>query len=351
MYIKSNAAEFNQSIKSYLTSLLSVSVACTILSILLYLLNISKFKNVAERIKFPLKINRAVFVFNMFIAGLIWQLLIIIEIHNYSYFKSNKIEHTVILYSMYISSIILYSWYFILTLLLFLTAYYVHASMFKDKMKILKSYIFVIFIVTVLLVLNILITYFQKVGHSFVEKFTNSKMSYWIINCIQIFTAIYGAIFIFYVIYVRAKQLYKANKSRKEIFYLLLTADYVRDKIIIFLILLLIMVTDLMYVVDAVSSNSYYYIYGMFHSFLVSNNFFKSDCPFYLNCICAIFETSNFFRFKKFLNGSRTTRSIGVSESWSCNKLNMEEIVYRRSCSVRSVGVLVYCHFIWLKNV
>lgn len=274
MYIRSNTTEFTQSIKSYLTSLLSVSVACTILSMLLYLLNISKFKNVAERIKFPLKINRAVFVFNMFIAGLLWQLLIIIEIHNYSYFKSNKIEHTVILCSMYISSIILYSWYFILMLLLFLTAYYVHASMFKDKMKILKSYIFVILIVTVLLVLNILITYFQKIGDSFAEKFTNSKMSYWIINCIQIFTAIYGAIFIFYVIYVRAKQLYKANKSRKEIFYLLLTADYVRDKIIIFLILLLIMVTDLMYVVDAVSSNSYYYIYGMFHSFLVSNNFF-----------------------------------------------------------------------------
>ena len=106
MYIKSNAAEFNQSIKSYLTSLLSVSVACTILSMLLYLLNISKFKNVAEWIKFPLKINRAVFVFNMFIAGLLWQLLIIIEIHNYSYFKSNKIEHTVILCSIYISSII-----------------------------------------------------------------------------------------------------------------------------------------------------------------------------------------------------------------------------------------------------
>ena len=134
-------------------------------------------------------------------------------------------------------------------------------------------------------------------------------MSYWIINCIQIFTAIYGRVFIFYVVYVRAKQLYKANKSRREIFYTLLKADYVRHEIILFLILLLIMVTDLIYVVDAISSNSYYYIYGMFHSLLVSNGFF-SDYPFYLNFICAIFETSNFCRFKKVLNGGKSLKCI-----------------------------------------
>lgn len=107
MYIRSSATEFGLSVNIYLTSLLSISISCTIFSMLLYLLNISKFKNVNERMKFPLKINRAAFLFNMFLAGMLWQILILIEIHNHSYFSSNKMEHTVVLLCIYISGIIL----------------------------------------------------------------------------------------------------------------------------------------------------------------------------------------------------------------------------------------------------
>lgn len=82
MYIRSSTTEFGLSVNIYLTSLLSISISCTIFSMLLYLLNISKFKNVNERMKFPLKINRAAFLFNMFLAGMLWQILILIEIHN-----------------------------------------------------------------------------------------------------------------------------------------------------------------------------------------------------------------------------------------------------------------------------
>lgn len=139
MYIRSSTTEFSLSVNIYLASLLSISITCTIFSMLLYLLNISKFKNVNERMKFPLKINRAAFLFNMFLAGMLWQILILIEIHNYSYFSSNKMEHTVVLLCMYISGIILYLWYFIWMMLLFLTVHYVHVSMFKDKMKLRYS--------------------------------------------------------------------------------------------------------------------------------------------------------------------------------------------------------------------
>lgn len=277
MYIRSSTTEFGLSVNIYLTSLLSISISCTIFSMLLYLLNISKFKNVNERMKFPLKINRAAFLFNMFLAGMLWQILILIEIHNYSYFSSNKMEHTVVLLCMYISGIILYLWYFIWMMLLFLTVHYVHVSMFKDKMKLRYSYMFVIFTVAVFLVLNILITNFQGNGISFVEKYTNSKVPYWIFNSMQILAAVYGAVVIFYLIYIRVKHFHQADKSRKEIIYLLLTADYLRNKIIFFLILLMIMVTDLIHIADALSSDAYYYIYGIFHSLLVSNVFFKAN--------------------------------------------------------------------------
>ena len=116
-------------------------------------------------------VNRAVFLFNMFLAGVLWQILILIEIHNYSYFTSNKIEHTVVLFCMYISGIILYLWHFIWMMLLFLTVHHVHVSVFKDKIKLRYSYILVIFTLAVFLVLNILMTNFQEDG-TFVEKYT-----------------------------------------------------------------------------------------------------------------------------------------------------------------------------------
>ena len=61
---------------------------------------------------------------------------------------------------------------------------------------------FVIFTVAVFLVLNILITNFQGNGISFVEKYTNSKVPYWIFNSMQILAAVYGAVVIFYLIYI-----------------------------------------------------------------------------------------------------------------------------------------------------
>lgn len=64
---------------------------------------------------------------------------------------------------------------------------------------------FVIFTVAVFLVLNILITNFQGNGISFVEKYTNSKVPYWIFNSMQILAAVYGAVVIFYLIYIRVK--------------------------------------------------------------------------------------------------------------------------------------------------
>ena len=301
MYIRSSTTEFSFPVKIYLTSLLSISIACIIFSMLLYLLNISKFKNVNERMKFPLKINRAVFVVNMFLAVLIWQVLILIEIHNYGYFTSNEVERTIVLFCMYISGIIFYLWYFIWMMLLFLTVHYVHVSMFKDKMKLLYSYIFVTFTLAVFLVLNILVANFQGNGSSFVEKYTNSKVPYWIINSMQILAVIYGAVVIFHLIYIRAKQFHQADKSTKEIVYLLLTSVYVRNKIIFFLILLMIMVADLMHIADALSFDAYCYIYGIFHSLLVSNGFLRPRYHIYSNKICIIFEIPSFCTFESFL--------------------------------------------------
>ena len=63
----------------------------------------------------------------------------------------------------------------------------------------------------------------------------------------------------------------------------------------------MIMGTDLMHIADALSSDAYYFINGIFHLLLVSNGFLRLTLRIYLYKIFSVFDTPNFCLFESSL--------------------------------------------------
>ena len=278
MYINYNITHEDKTVQVYITTVFSISIACSILSMLLYILNMWKFRNSKERRKInPLKIKREVFVLNFILACTIWQVLMIAEVHSFQYFDNHEIPHTVFLCFSFFITIIFYSWGYVWQMLMVYTAYYTHFSKFQRRVKISYQYVFVIIVSLFIFGINILSIHLQNKVLKFHEKYVKSEIPFWIITAIEIFMTLFTAVIVYYISYKRFLSIkISTQKPSKEIVTKeILLSDYFRDKVMLLVIFFLIMLTDILYMTKSTSPKTYYIMYGIFHSLWVSLFFQK----------------------------------------------------------------------------
>ena len=261
MIINLKYVDFSSTDKIYLAVLFGISITCSCISVVIYALNIRRFKS--EHVKFPLKKNRAVFVVNQFVLCATWQSLMLVQIHALDYFRQNDKRYVILLIFTYIITVLFYWWSFMTIALYYFSARYNDAERYKRKVKILYSATFVALMSSLIVVTTLLIIHFQENG-DYCKKYINSKYPFWLINCLQIFILLMGILAFAYVVYVRVKQLNQTGIPGKRVV-MLLKESYLQNNLASILILLPIALCDMLYSTERLSSSAYVYVYGFFH--------------------------------------------------------------------------------------